>query len=87
MKNALKLALETLEGGAVLCEIAAASILRAALKQESITQPIKPLSVERIKEVLIPVFMRQEQASIHWPDIVEEVRAIETAQGILPQAE
>ena len=35
------------------------------------------ISEERIKEVLTPIFIRQDQASIHWPDIFEEVRAIE----------
>lgn len=35
------------------------------------------LTDEEIKALLIPIFMRQEQASIHWPDIFEEVRAIE----------
>lgn len=35
------------------------------------------ISEERIKEILTPVFIRQDQASIHWPDIFEEVRAIE----------
>ena len=40
------------------------------------------LSEDRIREVLTPVFLRQDQASIHWPDIVEEVRAIEDALAV-----
>lgn len=43
------------------------------------------LSDEKIKEILIPIFIKQDQASIHWPDIFEEVRAIEAA--VLKQVE
>ena len=52
-----------------------------AQRPEEFTLEQEPqrLSDARIREVLIPIFMRQDQASIHWPDIFEEVRAIEAA--------
>lgn len=37
------------------------------------------LTEQEIKDALIPVFMKQDQPSIHWPDIFEEVAAIESA--------
>ena len=37
------------------------------------------LTEQEIKDLLIPLFIRQDQASIHWPDIFEEVALIETA--------
>ena len=37
------------------------------------------LTGQEIKDLLIPFFIRQDQASIHWPDIFEEVALIEAA--------
>ena len=37
------------------------------------------LTEQEIKDLLIPLFIRQDQASIHWPDIFEEVALIEAA--------
>ena len=37
------------------------------------------LTEQEIKDLLIPLFIRQDQASIHWPDIFEEVALIESA--------
>ena len=37
------------------------------------------LTEKEIKDLLIPLFIRQDQASIHWPDIFEEVALIEAA--------
>ena len=37
------------------------------------------LTEQEIKDLLIPLFTRQDQASIHWPDIFEEVALIESA--------
>ena len=32
------------------------------------------LTEQEIKDLLIPLFIRQDQASIHWPDIFEEAK-------------
>ena len=37
------------------------------------------LTEQEIKDLLIPLFIRQDQASIHWPDIFEGVVLIEAA--------
>ena len=37
------------------------------------------LTEQEIKDILIPLFIKQDQASIHWPDIFEEVALIESA--------
>ena len=37
------------------------------------------LAEQESKDHLIPLFIRQDQASIHWPDIFEEVALIEAA--------
>ena len=37
------------------------------------------LTEQEIKDILIPLFIKQDQASIHWPDIFEEVALIEAA--------
>ena len=37
------------------------------------------LTEQEIKDILTPLFIKQDQASIHWPDIFEEVILIESA--------